>query len=171
MSSRVGDASTAGLVFSSDSDGDDLIGDGSSVTINENGGSVERWVRLNSQPTETVNVYIEVDNPANVSLQQGTAADGNTGGLIKLAFTPGNWDTYQSFTILANDNDEVDGDTTVSLSTLVSSEDQFYTPSNAAYQPSPSQSVRVKDDDTAQVLVSIAGVSGSWRVCSSGHRR
>nr|WP_272159944.1 PA14 domain-containing protein [Synechococcus sp. AH-551-E05] len=159
--SIVNDASkgTAGLVFSSDSDGDDLISDGSSVTINEDGGSIQRWVRLNSQPRETVNVYIEVDNAANVSLQQGTAGDGNTGGLIKLAFTPGNWDTYQPFTILANDNDEVDGDTTVSLSTLVSSEDPFYTASNADYQQSPSQSVTVKDDDSAQVLVSIQQIA------------
>ena len=159
--SIVNDASkgTAGLVFASDADGDDLIGDGSSVSINEDGGSIQRWVRLNSQPRETVNVYIEVDNSANVSLQQGTAADGNTGGLIKLAFTPGNWDTFQSFTILANDNDEVDGDTTVSLSTLVSSEDPFYTPSNASYQDSPSQNVMVKDDDTAQVLVSIQQIA------------
>ena len=127
--SIINDASkgTAGLVFASDADGDDLISDGSIVSINEDGGSLQRWVRLNSQPRETVNVYIEVDNAANVSLQQGTAADGNTGGLIKLAFTPGNWDTFQPFTILANDNDEVDGDTTDALSTLVSSEDPVYT--------------------------------------------
>ena len=45
-----------------------------------------------------------------MTLQQGTAADGSTGGLIKLV-TPSNWDTFRPFTILANDNDEVDGDT------------------------------------------------------------
>ena len=42
------------LVFASDSDGDDLISDSSNVNINEDGGSIERWVRLNSQPRETV---------------------------------------------------------------------------------------------------------------------
>lgn len=156
---------TAGLVFSSDSSGDDLISDGSNVSLDEDGGSIERWVRLNSQPRESVNVFVEVDDAVNVSLQQGNGGESSDDGLIKLTFTPGNWDTFQSFTILGNDNDEVDGDRTISLATMVSSEDTFYTPSNSDFLDAPSQTVSIEDDDSASVLLQIEQIN----IVSSGN--
>eukprot|EP00753_Platysulcus_tardus_P011246 PLAT3280.13.p1 GENE.PLAT3280.13~~PLAT3280.13.p1 ORF type:complete len:603 (-),score=311.41 PLAT3280.13:524-2224(-) len=104
----------------------------------------------------TVDVVLSRQPTADVDLTL-TAADGLTATPDELSFTPGNWDTPQTVTVSADDDDVAQGTRTLLLSAATASLDASY--QSPLYLPTRTPSVRVYDDDHAAVLLSAAALS------------
>ncbi len=123
---------------------------GGGVSVTEGGATDIYTVVLTSEPTADVTVTLAT-HP-----QLTTNVPGST-----LTFTPANWDTPQTVTVTAV-NDDIDEDTQViALSHDISSADATY---NAL--PDASLNITVNDDDTAGVTVAHTG--GNTSVTEGG---
>ena len=123
--------------------------DSAGVTISKNslnigeGRSDTYTVVLDSQPTAVVTVTIGGHSGTDVSLS-GPTLSGN-----ELTFTPGNWDSAQTVTVNAGEDDDAGDESGVTLSHSVTGASEY-----AAITVVPSVAVTISDDDTVGVTVS-----------------
>ena len=111
----------------------------SSLTIVE-GGSDTYTVKLNTQPSADVTVTISGHAGTDVSLSD-----------TELDFTPGNWDTAQTVTVTAGQDDDATADTDVTLTHAVTGASEYAAIAAAAV---PSVSVTITEDDSPGVAIS-----------------
>jgi hypothetical protein len=149
------DDDQAGLRFSLDSAGNQLV-DSTVVSLTEQGSSVTRYVRLTSQPTDSVTVYVETADSSEVVLQVPGSNPAPAGSRIAFTFTPGNWQTAQAFTVLPADDKLVDGTINVDLHVRTTSADSFYAIDEDNLPKLPFQ---VKDNDSASLRVELQQTS------------
>lgn len=149
------DDDQAGLRFSLDSAGNQPV-DSTRVSLTEQGSSVTRYVRLTSQPTDAVTVYVETADSSEVVLQVPGSNPAPAGSRIAFTFTPGNWQTAQAFTVLPADDKLVDGTINVDLHVRSTSADSFYAIDEDNLPKLPFQ---VKDNDTASLKVELQQTS------------
>ncbi len=110
------------------------------VAVAEGGAPVTYTVGLDSEPTGTVMVAVDVSN--------NEAAVDKT----DLTFTPGNWDTPQTVTVEASNDSLADGDTSAVIAHSAAGAD--YHNLNG-----PAVTVTIADDDKAGVTLTESGVS------------
>ncbi|MFM7087647.1 MAG: PA14 domain-containing protein [Cyanobium sp.] len=145
------DDDTAGLLFSLDAAGTQPI-DASRVSLSEQGSSLTRYVRLTSQPADTVTVTVETTDASEALLQVPGSDAASAGARVALTFTPGDWQSGQAFTILPADDRLVDGAVDVDLRVRSTSGDSFYAINEDVLPRLP---LKVKDNDTANLLVEL----------------
>jgi hypothetical protein len=145
------DDDQAGLQFSLDAAGNQPV-DSTRVSLSEQGSSVTRYVRLTSQPTDAVTVYVETADTSEVVLQIPSSNPAPAGSRIAFTFTPGNWQTAQAFTVLPADDKLVDGKINVDLHVRTTSADSFYAIDEDNL---PKLKFEVKDNDTASLKVEL----------------
>lgn len=145
------DDDQAGLFFSLDATGNTTI-DSTPFNLTEGGSSTTRYVRLTSQPTASVTVYVETDDASEVLLQMPGTNPAPANSRIALTFKPSNWQTAQAFTVIPVDDKLVDGDIEVNLHVRTTSSDSFYNINEANLPKLP---FRVKDNDSATLLVEL----------------
>lgn len=131
------DNDTPGVFISSDSAGTTAVSP-AVIALSEAGAPTDRWIRLTSQPTETVTVYLLTSDPTEVLLQPVVQ------GIPQLTFTPETWNTAQKFTILPQNDSIIDGTINLTITTSTLSTDPFY-----ANLAGPALNVSVSDDDVA----------------------
>ena len=112
-----------------DNDTSGIITDTTSATINE-GQYITRSFKLKSQPTSNVILNISSNNNSRLSITPQS-----------LTFTPSNWNTTQSVTFTAIDDNIVNGNVDVVISIKSSSTDNAYNNLTSTY------TITVKDDD------------------------
>ena len=149
------DDDQAGLRFSLDSAGNQPV-DSTRVSLSEQGSSVTRYVRLTSQPTDAVTVYVETADSSEVVLQVAGSNPTPAGSRIAFTFTPGNWQTAQAFTVLPADDKLVDGTINVDLHVRTTSADSFYAIDEDNLPKLPFQ---VNDNDSASLRVELQQTS------------
>lgn len=98
-----------------------------SLTTSEDGSTETFYVSLASQPIDYVAVYLGVENSEEGLLSDANESDEN---LVKLVFSPSDWDTAQQVTLTAVDDDVDDGDTSYNIISTVISEDVKYNEDN-----------------------------------------
>ncbi len=145
------DDDQAGLLFSLDSAGSQVV-NSTRVSLTEQGSSATRYVRLTSQPTESVTVYVETTDKSELLLQLPSSNPAPAGSRIALTFTPSNWQTTQAFTVTPADDKLVDGDIDVNLHVRTTSSDSFYAISEDSL---PTLPFRINDNDSAKVVVEL----------------
>jgi hypothetical protein len=138
---KLNDNDTAGTFISSDAAGTTAVSP-AVIALSESGTSTDRWIRLTSQPTETVTVYLQTSDPTEVLLQPTSGGTGVT--RLGLTFTVENWNTAQKFTLQPQNDALVDGTISLNITTTTLSSDPFY-----ANLTGPALNVSVSDDDTA----------------------
>lgn len=137
------------------------VGPGISVSRNsglvtsEDGGTDSFTVQLDTQPTQDVVIEVSVD-PAIVPAEalvstpgQGSTPAQGPAASLSLTFTPADWDSPQTVTLIGQDDDLDDGDIPYGLSLTPSSLDAVYD-SLAPLVVSASNT----DDDTAGFTIS-----------------
>ena len=149
------DDDQAGLRFSVDSAGNQPV-DSTRVSLSEQGSNVTRYVRLTSQPTDAVTVYVETADSSEVVLQVPGSNPAPAGSRIAFTFTPGNWQTAQAFTVLPADDKLVDGTINVDLHVRTTSADSFYAIDEDNLPKLPFQ---VNDNDSASLRVELQQTS------------
>ena len=112
-----------------DNDTSGIITDTTSATINE-GQYITRSFKLKSQPTSNVILNISSNNNSRLSITPQS-----------LTFTPSNWNTTQSVTFTAIDDNIVNGNVDVVISIKSSSTDSAYNNLTSTC------TITVKDDD------------------------
>ncbi|QVL52883.1 MAG: hypothetical protein KFB97_16250 [Cyanobium sp. M30B3] len=145
------DDDQAGLFFSLDATGNTTI-DSTPFNLSEGGSSTTRYVRLTSQPTASVTVYVETDDASEVLLQVPGTNPAPADSRIALTFKPSNWQTAQAFTVIPVDDKLVDGNNEVNLHVRTTSSDSFYNINEANLPKLP---FRVNDNDSATLLVEL----------------
>jgi hypothetical protein len=145
------DDDQAGLFFSLDATGNTTI-DSTPFNLSEGGSSTTRYVRLTSQPTASVTVYVETDDASEVLLQVPGTNPAPANSRIALTFKPSNWQTAQAFTVIPVDDKLVDGNIEVNLHVRTTSSDSFYNINEANLPKLP---FRVNDNDSAKLLVEL----------------
>jgi hypothetical protein len=145
------DDDQAGLFFSLDATGNTTI-DSTPFNLSEGGSSTTRYVRLTSQPTASVTVYVETDDASEVLLQVPGTNPAPANSRIALTFKPSNWQTAQAFTVIPVDDKLVDGNIEVNLHVRTTSSDSFYNINEANLPKLP---FRVNDNDSATLLVEL----------------
>ena len=121
---------------------DDSVGvtiDPTTLSIDE-GGSETYTVKLDTQPSADVTVTISGHSGTDVSLSD-----------TELDFTPGNWDTAQTVTVTAGEDDDATADTDVTLTHAVTGASEY---AAIAADDVPSVSVTINEDDSAGVTIS-----------------
>ena len=111
----------------------------SSLTIVE-GGSDTYTVKLNTEPSADVTVTISGHSGTDVSLFD-----------TELDFTTGNWDTAQTVTVTAEEDDDATADTDVTLTHALTGASEY---AAIAADDVPSVSVTINEDDSAGVSIS-----------------
>ncbi|BAY84313.1 hypothetical protein NIES267_38090 [Calothrix parasitica NIES-267] len=98
-----------------------------SLTTSEDGITETFYVSLDTKPTDNVAVYFGVDNS-----EEGLLSDDNESNenLVKLVFSPDNWDTSQAVTLTSVDDDVDDSNITYNIISTVISEDIKYNEDN-----------------------------------------
>ena len=112
-----------------DNDTSGIITDTTSATLTE-GQYITRSFKLKSQPTSNVILNISSNNNSRLSITPQS-----------LTFTPSNWNTTQSVTFTAIDDNIVNGNVDVVISIKSSSTDNAYNNLTSTY------TITVKDDD------------------------
>jgi hypothetical protein len=135
------DNDTPGIFISSDAAGTTAVST-SVVALTEPGASTDRWVRLNSQPTETVTVYLQSSDLTEVLLLPSSG--GTAVSRLALTFTVEDWNVPKKFTLQPQNDHLIDGPVSLTIKTSANSSDPFYNSISGA-----SLSVSVADDDTA----------------------
>ena len=135
------DNDTPGIFISSDAAGSTAVST-SVVALTEPGASTDRWVRLNSQPTETVTVYLQSSDLTEVLLLPSSG--GTAVSRLALTFTVEDWNVPKKFTLQPQNDHLIDGPVSLTIKTSANSSDPFYNSISGA-----SLSVSVADDDTA----------------------
>jgi uncharacterized repeat protein (TIGR01451 family) len=126
---------------------------GGSTDVVEGGASDSYGVALNSQPTAAVTLTITPDTQTDLG-----AGGGNP---IALVFAPGDWDTVQSVTVNAVDDDVIEGLHNSTIRHSASSDDGNY--EGLAV---PDVSVNITDNDVAGVPITES--DGSTDVVEGG---
>ena len=128
---------------------DDTVGvtvSETSLTIEE-GGSDTYTVVLTSQPTSEVIVTIGGHSGTDVRLSGQTLTGDD------LNFTPGNWNSAQTVTVTAAQDDDATHESGVTLSHSVTGASEY-----ASLAAVPSVLVTINDDDTAGVSISVTSL-------------
>ncbi len=133
---RVEDDDTAGLVF-----------DAGSVSVVE-GAGVEYGVRLSGEPSGSVSVSVSAVDGAGGDLVLSAATAGS-GSVLSLVFAVGDWDSFQSVTVLAGSDDDIVDDVVVLR----------HVASGGGFDVSGDVEVTVEDDDTAGLVFDAGSVS------------
>ena len=148
----------AGLIFSTDSNGQTPIEANSIISLSEDDPSAQtRYVQLSSQPTNSVTLFLETSDATRVLLQAGgDEADLGKDSRIALTFRPDNWDSPQSFNIYPVNDSIINSDNDISIHSRTNSSDLFYQETND-YNINKLEElpVSVEDNDQADVLVDI----------------
>ncbi len=125
-----------------------IVESGQSTDVQEAGPITDSYtIVLTSQPVDEVTIEV---NPANAQIDLGAGA----GASVSLAFTAANWDTAQTVTVIAVDDDIVEGLHTCIISHSVSSSDPNYHQIAAA-----DVTANITDDDVAGVAIVESGQS------------
>jgi len=133
------------------------IRDTPGVTIQPTGGSTDVG---EGGPTDTYNVVLETEPTADVTIN--VSGDGQvTGAPVSLTFTAVNWETAQSVTVSAVDDDVAEGNHTGSISHTATSSDPAYDGISVA-----GVHANITDNDNAGVTISPSG--GSTDVTEDG---
>ncbi|NBO66924.1 MAG: hypothetical protein EBU88_19120, partial [Acidobacteria bacterium] len=149
------DDDNAGFLFSLDSAGNQPV-NSNRVTLTEQGSSTTRYIRLASQPTDSVTVYVETSDASEVLLQILSTNPAPAGSRIAFIFTPTDWQTAQVFNVLPADDKLVDGNIDIDLHVRSTSSDSFYAISEKSV---PTLPFRVNDNDSANVVVELQQTS------------
>ena len=149
------DDDQSGLLLSLDSAGNQPI-TSNRISLTEQGSSTTRYVRLTSQPVDSVTVYVETSNASELLLQVPSTNPAPAGSRIGFVFTPTDWQTAQAFTVIPADDKLVDGDIDVNLYVRSTSADNFYAISEDKLSTLP---FRVNDNDSARVVVELQQTS------------
>ncbi|BAB77800.1 ExeM/NucH family extracellular endonuclease [Anabaena sp. FACHB-709] len=126
-----------------------LIESGSSTNVTEGGATDTYTIVLNTQPTANVTVTINPDSQTTTSV--------NT-----LTFTPANWNTPQTVTITAVNDDLVEGTHTSIINHSVTSTDSNYNGINIG-----SVTATITDNDVALTITKIHQIQGSGTAFNS----
>lgn len=129
-----------------DNDTSGIITDTTSATINE-GQYITRTFKLKSQPTSNVILNISSNNNSRLSITPQS-----------LTFTSSNWNTTQSVTFTAIDDNIVNGNVDVIVSIKSSSTDTDYNNLTSTY------TITVKDDDIDNKIGTYAFSSGLFTI-------
>ena len=120
------DDDQAGVNFTLDAGGGNVIDSNSNINLIEEGEGVTRYAALTSQPTNSVTLYLETNDETEVLLQNKEIEDAPILSRIALTFTPENWDESQAFNILPADDLLPDGDINAAIFSRTNSSDPFY---------------------------------------------
>ncbi|MEM1391712.1 MAG: LamG-like jellyroll fold domain-containing protein [Cyanobacteria bacterium P01_H01_bin.150] len=126
---RIIDDNDTAKVLITDSQSNEIT----SLTTTEDGTSETFYVSLNSQPTENVVVYFGSGNSEEGLLSD---SDETNEDVVKLVFTPDNWDTAQQVTINPVDDNVDDDGTSYEVVSTVISDDLIYNENSVALQVS-----------------------------------
>ena len=143
------DNDTPGIQISTDSAGTTPVNLASVIPLAEQGQAQQRWLRLTSQPTETVTVYLETSDASEALLLPASGGTGVT--RLALRFTPETWATPQAFSLQGQDDRLDDGDIDLTVHTRTASNDPFY----AIRDTGVTLKARVSDDDSAGVTLGL----------------
>lgn len=135
------DNDTPGVFISSDSAGTTAV-TSAVISLSEPGVPIDRWIRLNSQPTETVTVYLQTSDLTEVLLMPSSGGTGVS--RLGLTFTVEDWNVPKKFTLQPQNDHLDDGTISLTIKTSTNSSDPFYSSLTGA-----SLNVSVSDDDTA----------------------
>ncbi|MGB6296439.1 MAG: hypothetical protein WBF90_09655, partial [Rivularia sp. (in: cyanobacteria)] len=124
----------------------------SSYTTSEDGSSETFYVSLDTKPSDdnNVTVYIGVDNSEEGLLSD---ADETTENLVKLVFSPSNWDTSQAVTLTSLGDDIDDGDINYNIITTVISDDIKYNEDNVILKIAEDFNYVANSTNTISLLV------------------
>ena len=120
----VADNDTPGLLISTDAAGDHAV-NSSSVVLTEGGSETKRFLKLSSQPTQTVTVYLET-NDTSEGLLQRVDSTAFASSRIAFTFSPEDWNTTQAFNIVPIDDNLIDGTIGFKIKGRTLSSDNFY---------------------------------------------
>lgn len=143
------DNDTAGIQFSTNADGSQTTGDARQA-LTEQGSSLSRYVRLKSQPNNSVTVYLESNDTSEALLQISSNNSDEPTSRIALTFTPENWNVPQAFQVVPVDDQLVDLDQNVEIYSRTTSADPFYSIKSAGQI-----SFLVKDNDLAGLVIEL----------------
>jgi len=133
-----------------------LVETSGSTAVAEDGPTSDNYtVVLDTQPTDNVTITVDPDNQTDV---------GNGNGVTKaLTFTTANWDSAQTVTVTAVDDNDVEGAHNSTITHTAASSDSDYNGDNITID---NITANVTDDDTAGVT--LAHTSGSTAVAEEG---
>lgn len=140
-----GNAATAVTITDNDTANIIVTQSAGTTAVFETGFSDDYSVVLTSEPTDNVVVNVAFD-AAQLTL------NGDTDGALALTFTPGNWDTAQTVSVVAVNDTVVEGPHNSTIVHTASSTDLVYNAINPA-----DVTVSITDNDTAEVIFSSAG--------------
>ncbi|MBU6309981.1 MAG: hypothetical protein KJS77_09575 [Planctomycetes bacterium] len=144
------DDDTAGITLFADQAGTQAVDGSSRVNLAEQGTSLTRYVRLTSQPDDSVTVYFETSDTSEARLQIPASSPEDPSARIALTFSPENWKVPQAFRIVPMDDRLVDGSQNVEVHSRTTSSDSFY-----AIRAAGIQKLSVTDNDTSGVKVEL----------------
>ena len=153
------DDDIAGINFSSDQNGIELIDDtgASIISLKENGKDVTKYLKLTSQPRYPVTVYLESSDSSEILLSNFDAEKqikSPESSRIGFTFNSRNWSDTQAFKINPVDDDLVDGTQEVKIKSLVTSSDNFYNEINN-YTVEKIDSINIQNEDDDQPSLKI----------------
>lgn len=126
VNATIASGTATGTIFNDDTAGVTVSESGGATTVTEGGASDSYTVVLTSQPTADVTINIAFDAAQLV-------VRGDTDGSTSLTFTPGDWDTPQSVSVVAVDDTLLEANPHPSLIVqTVSSTDPLYNAINLA---------------------------------------
>lgn len=153
------DNEKAGLLFSTDGSGEQVINESNTIVIQEDGSGQTRYVKLTSQPTNSVTVYLETSDSSEALLQAVSSGTehGAAKSRIALTFNPDNWNSSQAFSIVPVDDKTIDGTVDLGIYSRTNSSDPFYQENRAGNLNAPQKrlTVSVADNDEARVLIEL----------------
>ncbi|MAD08756.1 MAG: hypothetical protein CMP86_15250 [Gammaproteobacteria bacterium] len=143
------DDDQAGLRFSVDAAGDNLVERQSTIALSEKGPAQKRFVRLTSQPHETVTLHLETSDASEAILQRTDINPAPPASKsIGLIFTPENWNQPQKFNVTPVDDDIHDGTNEIGIYALTRSNDSNYQELGRNTIKKPRKiTIEVSDDD------------------------
>ena len=121
----INDNDNPGILITSDAAGLIPIDKSQIIALKEGGASVTRYLRLTSQPTQTVTMYLETSDGSEGLLQKSGSSLAPT-SRISLTFSPENWSTPQGFQAVPVEDNLVDGVVNFNVKGRAVSNDTFY---------------------------------------------
>ncbi len=142
--------STTGATPPTSSAGVTVTESGGSTNVTEGGTNDDYTLVLNTQPTADVSI----------SISSGTQT---TTSPTSLTFTPSNWNTPQTVTVTAVDDNVVEGSHTQTITQTASSTDTNYNGISI-----PSVTATITDNDTGVAITKINTIQGTGTTATSG---
>ena len=121
----INDNDNPGILITSDAAGLIPVDKSEIIALTEGGASVTRYLRLTSQPTQTVTIYLETSDGSEGLLQKSGSSLAPT-SRISLTFSPENWSTPQGVQAVPVEDNLVDGVVNFNVKGRAVSNDTFY---------------------------------------------